>query len=84
MARILIGFFCKDNAENVSPFLYGQYDKAFYLSFEGEEPDSRSKEVIETLVSGRFGAQAVFLTVKEKTLSCAYTHWRKHSSTHNE
>lgn len=72
MARILIGFFCKDNAENVSPFLYGQYDKAFYLSFEGEEPDSRSKEVIETLVSGRFGAQAVFLTVKEKTLSCAY------------
>lgn len=72
MARILISFFSKDNAENVSPFLYRRYDRAFYISFEGEGPDSRSKEVLETLISGRFGAQAVFLTAEEKTLGCAY------------
>ena len=72
MARILISFFCKDNAENISPFLYGRYERAFYISFEGEGPDSRSKEVLETLISGRFGAQAVFLTAEEKTLGCAY------------
>lgn len=72
MARILISFFCADNTENISPFLYGRYDRAFYISFEGEGPDSRSKEVIENLISERFGAQAVFLTAGEKTLGCAY------------
>ena len=72
MARVLIGFFCKDNAENISPFLYGRYDKAFYISFEGEGPDSRNKEVIETLVNNKFGAQVTFLSADEKTLGCAY------------
>ena len=72
MARILISFFCADNTENISPFLYGRYDRAFYISFEGEGPDSRSKEVTENLISERFGAQAVFLTAGEKTLGCAY------------
>lgn len=72
MARILIGFFCSDNAENIAPFLFGRYDRAFYVSFEGEGPDSRSKEVLETLINERFGAQAAFLTAEEKTLGCAY------------
>lgn len=72
MARILIGSFSKDNTENIAPFLFGQFYTAFYISCEGEEPDSRSKEVLETLVSERFGAHSVFLTLEEKSLGSVY------------
>ena len=72
MAKILIGSFCADNTENIAPFLYGRYDRAFYVSFEGDGPDSRRKEVLETLIREKFGAQTVFLSAEEKTLGCAY------------
>ncbi len=72
MARILIGAFNKDNTENIAPFLFSRYDRAFYISYEKEEPDSRSKEVLETLINDRFGADAVFLTAKEKLLGSVY------------
>ncbi len=72
MSRILIEFFGEEYAENVAPFLYGDYDRVIYFSFEGEGPGGRAREVIESLLPGKFGVQVYFLTVAEKTLNGAY------------
>ena len=72
MARILISYFCNDNIKNISPFLYENYDRAFYISFDEGIPGSRNREVLETLINEKFGVQTAFLTAEEKTLGCAY------------
>ena len=70
--KILIEFYCDENTKNISPLLYGDYDRVYFIGFDGEGADSRRAEVLDTLISGRFGAETVFLTLPDKTLSGAY------------
>ena len=72
MARILMEFFGDEYTENTAPLLYGDFDRVIYFSFEGEGPGSRAREVIESLVPEKFGAEVFFVTVADKTLSGAY------------
>lgn len=72
MVKILIEFYCDENTKNISPLLYGDYDRVYFVGFDGEGADSRRAEVLDTLISGRFGAETVFLTLPDKTLSGAY------------
>lgn len=70
--KILIEFYCEENAKNISPLLYGDYDRVYFVGFEGEGADSRHADVLDTLISSKFGAETAFLTVPDKTLSGAY------------
>lgn len=70
--KILIEFLCEENIKNVSPFLYGKYDRVYFIGFEEDSGSGRRAEVLDTIISGKFGAQTVFLTVPDKTLSGAY------------
>ena len=71
MARILIEFFCEENAENVTPFLYGSFDHAYYMYFDKERPGSRTKEVLSELLSEKFGVQSSFVFVNGYSLTAA-------------
>ena len=55
--KILIEFYCDENTKNISPLLYGDYDRVYFIGFDGEGADSRRAEVLDTLISGRFGAE---------------------------
>ena len=70
--RILIEFLCDENISNITPFLYGEYDRVYFIGFEEDAADGRRAEVLDTLINGRFSAEAVFLTAADKTLSGAY------------
>ena len=70
--RILIEFLCDENIKNVTPLLYGEYDRVYFIGFEEDAVNGRRAEVLDTLITGRFSAETVFLTVPDKTLSGAY------------
>lgn len=72
MARILMEFFGEEYTENTAPLLYEDFDRVIFFSFEGEGPGSRAREVIESLLPEKFGAEVFFVTVADKTLSGAY------------
>lgn len=73
MPKILIEFYCKENAENIIPFLYESYDRVYFVYFDGEKPDGRSREVLDKLVSEKFGAEPGYVRIEQKDLASAYT-----------
>jgi hypothetical protein len=70
--RILIEFLCDENIENITPFLYSDFDRVYFIGFDEDGVNGRRAEVLDTVVSGKFGAEAVFIAVSDKTLSAAY------------
>ena len=70
--RILIEFLCDENIENITPFLYSDFDRVYFIGFDEDGVNGRRAEVLDTVVSGKFGAEAVFIAVPDKTLSAAY------------
>ncbi len=75
--RELVEFYDREHLENIVSLLYGAYAAVTFVCFrEDNEPDPREREMLQTFIPRKFGAEVRFLEVEENSISAALTAFR--------